>query len=182
MLKGKLVSGKLKAALVVLGIAAVIVAYLTVVHFPVKNGIAEATAEMEILETNNVIYQAKAQKLEAMKAELENIDPATAKEVPAYDNLQNEVAFLNGVLGGTENYQIDFSAASDDSGIYRRSANISFSCGSYAAAKQCIDRLEDWEYLDKVTNLVISPKANSEDVTDGEISVALTVVFYERIA
>ena len=176
-----------KSEKILLGLLVLIIiaaAYYYMVQMPVSEGISKAENDIANYETENVILDAKNQKLQAMKTELEEIEAKGIETiVPKYDNLSAEIAFLNTTLFSTTNYQMSFTLNKGDSNILRRVAQISFECPTYKDAKSLINKLENCDYICKVTDVIISPKdaANkSVPITDGAVSVSLSATFFER--
>ena len=176
---------KERILLIILAVLLLAALYVFAVNQPVKNGIARAEAAIGETETNIQILQSKALKLNDMKAELEELrNDVNVQQVPDYDNLPEVISFLNSVLGNATNYQISLSTAfpGDGGEIMRRTAQISYECDNYTAAKDSVKRLESCSYIDRVSNLVISPlDLKAPNLMTDPVKVALTITFFERL-
>ena len=172
----------LVAALAILLVAAV---YFLVVDIPVRNGIASAQSQMEDTQMNIDLLNAKAIKLKSMRDELEVLKAdGDAREIPTYDNLSGVIKFLNSVLGSATDYQVTMNTSMPGDGaekVVRRTAQVSFECDNYADAKASILKLENSDNLDRVSNLVITPLENGEDIMDSPVKVSVSITFFERI-
>lgn len=162
--------------------------YYFAVQLPVSDGLQKAQAMIEETELNNTILQSKAQKLQKMKSELTQIkESGNAAVVPEYDNLYNEISFLNKTLEKATNFQLNFDdlKMDEDSNVIRRTGRMEFTCNSYADAKEIVCNLENCPYLCRVSSLVISvsedyQKDKSLDIMSVPVDVKLTGTFFER--
>ena len=174
-----------KILLLVLVVLLLCSLYALCVSRPVTNGIIKANAEIEDCVMTSSILEARLQKLEAMKNELEEQKNGESElaEVPEYDNLQNIIAFLNGVLGTAQDYTINFGSITmnEEGTIAKRAVSISFKADSYESAKAAVEKLEGYKYINRITNLVISPLDKDLDIMSGPVSVTLTIDFFERL-
>ena len=177
---------KERILLIILAVLLLVALYVFAVQQPVSNGIANAESEITETETNIQILQGKLKKMNDMKAELVELkNNKNVQEVPDYDNLPEVITFLNTVLGGAKDYQISLSTEfpGDGGEVMRRTAQVSYQCENYRLAKESVKRLEACNYMDRVSNLVISP-VNSEgsDLMNNPVRVSMTITFFERVA
>lgn len=186
MLK-KSLSMREKILLAAVALLLLVAVYVLAVAMPVNNGISSAQTQIEDTQMNIDLLTAKAMKRKAMLDELEVLKASDdIQEVPAYDNLPNVIKFHNSVLGNATDYQMKMnsvSAPAEGDGIVRRTAQLSFKCNSYSEARAAIQKLEGSNFIDRVTNLVISPVDSTEnDVMNAPVEVAASITFFERLA
>ena len=175
-----------RVLLIILAVLLLAALYIFLVHQPVVNGIENAEAQITETEMNNQILQGKVMKYNQMKDELEQIKSGSnVQELPDYDNLPAVISFLNSVLGNATDYQMTLGTSfpkEGETGIVRRTAQVSFKCDNYDAAKRSVQKLEECSFIDRVSNLVVSPSDKKQtDVMTYPVDVALTITFFERI-
>ena len=174
-----------KILMTILAVMLVVAFYYLVVEQRIGGAIEQAEADIAFYETENPILQAQKDKIDYMKAYLEEIykqeDPQI---VPEYDNLQQVMLFLNTVLSTTNDYSISFGTAQLPEGsgyIATRYVAINFASPSYAVAKQVVRNLQDCPYCCTLQNLNIMPANSGNAVVSGNVNVSLNVVFYESV-
>ena len=166
--------------------------YFFAVHQPVVTGLEELAIAQQEAEDANLILQAKEQKLNQMRAELEEIlAQPFAAQTQQYDNLQKIMIFLNTTLSATQEYNLSFQPLTmpEDSNVVRRVIDMNFSCSSYEQARALLETLRTCEYRCQLGNASISP-STSDQVADvnslanllkGPVQVQVTVTFYEAL-
>ena len=178
-----------KVMIVVLSVLLILAIYIYAVHIPVTNTIKNADANRQILQSDLVILESQYSFYQKMNDELKDISSAPNRAViPDYDNLQALMSFLNTTMSGTSDYTMSFGAVeqSEDEGIVRRSAQMSFECSSYEAAKTVIKNLSNCPYMCTLGDLVVSPigytsQRDNMSIENGSVSVSLTITFYEHM-
>ena len=179
-----------KILLLVLAILLVAAVYYLVIQQGVAEAIDEAESRIETLETESSILQVKYAKLCSMEDELEEIhkdpDPVI---VPAYDNLQQVMMYLNTVLSTANSYSINFQTVTEpEEGGYiaQRAVSMNFTCPNYAAASSMISALQKSPYCCKLADMSIAPiteagTTGTGSVESGSVSVNLTMTFFESV-
>ena len=138
------------------------------------------TYNVETLEEELLLAQAKATKMLEMENFLEEYKGQARGIVADYNNLQNEITELNGILADAYTYKLDFEDATTDGSIVRRNVHITFQTGDYHTAKNIIQALKDSRYKSLVRDINILAKEKSLQTTD-LVDVSLKVTFYEGV-
>ena len=92
-----------------------------------------------------------------------------------YDNLQPVMLELNTVLSGTEDYSLSFSTVDTSQTIVRRSISLSFTSGSYEAARATLRQLCGSAYRCLLDSVDLSIGRES----GGSVSVNGVLLFFE---
>ena len=143
-----------------------------------KDKVAGALIQAE--EKAKEIVSATEQEAEdkrRMERELEEIfaaDPDPLSIAP-YDNLQPVMFELNGILQSTPEYSLSFGTVDTEEPIIRRQIMLSYTSGSYEAAKEVLQRLHDSAYRCMLDSVSISIGERDE----GSVSVSASLVFFE---
>ena len=161
----------------VLVVLAVICAYVAFFYMPVTSARDTALAETQSCQEQTDAFRIRLAEKQRMERELEEIflQDAHPLGLPDYDNLQPVIIELNGVLSFTENYSQSFDTVDDSQSVVRREIAISFTCGSYDAAKGVLQRLHDSLYRCMLNNISISLGRDSS----GSVSVSGSIVYFE---
>lgn len=166
---------------VLLGLLAVLATascYVMLFYQPVTERRDHARDEMKQIQEELDAAQLRAGEKVRMERELEElfareIEPVSLAQ---YDNLQPVMLELNTILAAANDYSLSFSSVDTEGMLVRRSISLSFTAGSYAAAKDILRQLRDSAYrcmLDTVNLAVSQPPAGSG------VSVNGTIVFFE---
>lgn len=165
---------------ILLGVLAVIVVvsgYVMLFYLPVTSARDSALAETETCKLELEAVQLRLTEKQRMERELEEI--FAREEAPlslaAYDNLQPVMMELHAVLDGTEDYSLSFGTVDASQSIVRREISLSFTCGSYDAAKAVLQKLHNSMYRCMLNNITVSLGRAS----DNAVSVSGSVVFFE---
>ena len=162
-----------KVLLCILAVMLVILAYYYAFYMPAKNTVAQYEQEFTLVDDQIIQAEAKTMMLNKMKTELNAIkegEVGDVKELPAYDNRQNLLVQLSGILANTENYSVNFRSVVEDEVTVTRTIDLSFTCGSYDAAKAILLEIYNGEYPCTFTNLFISNEGKT---------VSVNVIYYE---
>ena len=161
----------------VLAVLAVVSAYVAFFYMPMTSARDAALAEAQSCEEQNAALQIRLEEKKRMERELEEIFNRDAHPLglPDYDNLKPVIIELNGVLASTENYSLSFATVDDSQSVVRREIAISFTCGSYDAAKDVLQRLHDSLYRCMLNNVSISLGRDSSD----SVYVSGSIVYFE---
>lgn len=195
-------SGKEKFLLAFFILIIIGAAYFYLVDQPVRNRIANAQSRQEELQTELTIASAKVGKLKKMKEELDAAQTSgkmSSTYMPSYNNVKEEISFLNDILAATREYTLSFSNVTRNGDQIRRSVSLSFVTSSYEDARAIIaaicesdnrvlimnTRMESkFQDLFKETEVKTDVKADGTVVTttiDNSITTNMTLVFYETM-
>lgn len=161
----------------VLAVISVVSGYVMLFYLPVTAARDSALAEAENCKLELEAVQLRLTEKQRMERELEEI--FTREKAPvslaAYDNLKPVMVELNTVLNGTEDYSLSFGTVDTSQNIVRREISISFTCGSYHAAKEVLQRLHDSMYRCMLNDITVS----LEQTDGGLATVNGSIVFFE---
>ncbi len=136
-----------KALLVLLAVILLAACYYWFVQQPIATELQRIELEQGDAQTQQMALEAKAQRLEQMRAELALLyaQPGGLAETPAYDNLQNIITQFNSILAGTSAYDLNFQPVEmpEEGNVVRRVISMNFTCGSYDTARQLVQRLHN---------------------------------------
>lgn len=181
--------------IIILVVLVLVSGYYLLFYVPVQNEKDSLTNRIEDTETEISVDQARVEELDRMKAELEAIfaggaDPAS---MAPFDNWENVMNQLNGVLSVAEDYSIDFATVDEDGedGVIRRKISLSFTCADYASARDVLQQLHDSPYRCMIDDLNVDvrsrgqawswwdgtlPEAQPGDIT---VDVSTSIIFFE---
>lgn len=167
-----------KILLLLLSAFLIISLYFAMVHYPVENRLAEI--ELERSEIEDKIEDAKTvcEEYDAMKSELDEIFALPEDEItvmPDYDNLQMLVLLFEDVFGDVSP-DLRFNVNTDGD-IVSRSVNFSFTAPDYSTVRDILSGLTKTGYRSQLKSVTVSPSYGG--ITDGELSVAGCITFYE---
>ncbi len=169
-----------KILLLILSVILLAELYFLLVHQRVEREFAEAQARTETATIAYDIERVKAERKQEMQRKIQEAQrDANARPLPDYDNSTNVVAYLNGVMAATEEYNLVFNAVDFSSYAAMRPINMNFSCLGYAAVRDIVAQLENGPYYCEVTRLSMSVASETGDMTGNLVSVQMTAVFYE---
>ena len=161
----------------VLAVLVVVVGYITLFYMPTTSARDAALDETETCREQLEAAQVRLAEKQRMERELEEIfarDP-DPQGLADYDNLKPVMMELNTTLASTQNYSLSFATVDASQSIVRREISVNFTCGSYAAARNVLQRLHDSMYRCMLKNISISLGQTS----DGSASVNGSIVFFE---
>ena len=182
-----------KVLLIILALLVLFAAYFYGVHYPAVQTKKNAGPEIENLNTEIAVLEAKKVKMDKMSAELETLlaSPDTVA-IPDYDNLQELISFLNTVLYNTEDFDISFPGIkmpADSGHIARRYLRMSFVSPNYDAARKMVDLLQASPYCCQINELQMEcvnvdyyTKRVVEDaaLTEWPVRVTVSMTFFEN--
>ncbi len=169
-----------KVLLLILSVILLAELYFLLVHQRVEREFAQARSRTETATISYDIERVKAEKKQEMQKKIQEAEKdANARPLPDYDNSTNVVAYLNGVMAATEEYNLVFNAVDFSSYAAMRPINMSFSCQGYAAVRDIVAQLENGPYYCEVTGLSMSVASETGDMTGDLVFVQMTAVFYE---
>lgn len=165
---------------VLLGVLALLVGvsgYVMLFYMPVIAQRDSALGEAEVCQLELEAVQLRLEEKRRMERELEEIfsQPEEPLGLAPYDNLQPVMMELHTILNGAEDYSLSFGTVDTEEPIVRRSISLSYTAGSYAAAREILQRLHDSAYRCMLDSVSVSVGQEG----DGLVSVDSTIVFFE---
>ena len=165
---------------ILLGLLAVIAlasAYVTMFYMPMTTRRDSAVTGTEQYRTQIEAAQLRLLEKRRMEQELEEIFAQAPNPVSLapYDNLQPVMMELHAILAGAEDYSLSFGSVNGEESIVRRSISLTFTIGSYDAAKAILQQLHDSAYRCMLDSVSLSLGQES----GGPVTVNTTLVFFE---
>ena len=163
-----------KVLLVFLGVLLLGLLYYKFLLTPINDKITSIQSDMASDQTLIDTSMPQMIKLNKMKTELETLkNSGDSQPLPEYDNSKKLMDELHLILSGASSYTLNFNSTTEADAIVRRPIVMSFTAGSYQAARAIIDRLHQSSYTNQIADLAFS--------TDDEngVQVNLTITFYE---
>lgn len=162
-----------KVLLCILGILSVILVYYYLFYIPMKKETKLYRQEYVTVDETLLEVEARAAQMMEMKAEIEAIKAGNAentRELPKYDNRQNLMSQLSGILAKTNNYSISFGAITGDGTTISRQITLNYTCDSYQSAKAILKEIYNGEYPCSFGNMNLSGEGRS---------VSMYITYYE---
>ena len=173
-----------KALLVMLAVLAIVILWYRFVFSAIHEQIAAIDSQIATVQDEMVVSQAQVSSLNNMRSVVEDYQAQGIAPVllPSFDNTQNLMAFLHGVLAGTRNYSISFDmpALNEGDGTIHRTGAVSFDVGSYAEARSVTEAIARGPYPCTIDSLGIMGSANRS--SGGSFTVNARVTFFENAA
>ena len=167
-------------ALVLLGLA-----YYWLVDKPVREGIEEAHAQRDAIQTDLTVAQAKLMQLQQMQDELDNLGSLDlSSRMGSYNNSKEELTELNRILSSASSYTVNFSNVTRSGDQIRRNFTLSFTASSYNAAKNIIRELQDCPLRCVLGNISYSgggQNAGRSNLQSARISISTNATFFETM-
>ena len=178
-----------KVLIVVLAVIVLALLWYVFIFQGINNQIKAVEADISTAENTVTVDTGKLAQQKNMQSAIERYKAAGARsvEVPTYDNIQNVMTQLNGVLSSTASYSMvfdDIETASD--GNYERGVTLTFSCASYADAVNVITNLAHGSYPCRVDECSItdstrsSRTASSNANSSAGVSVSAHLTYTEK--
>lgn len=160
-----------------LAAVALVSGYLMLFRMPMTTRRDIARQETELCRVQTEAAQLRLEEKRRMERELEALfaDGGELLAIADYDNLQPVMFELNAILSEAEDYSLSFGTVDTSEAIVRRSISMSFTSGSYGAAREILERLSGSEYrclLDSVSVSVGQGEA-------GTVLVNGSLLFFE---
>jgi len=168
-----------RVLLLILAVILLAELYYLLVHRRVENEFLEAQTRSETATISYELESARAAKKQEMVEKNEKARKENALPLPDFDNSTNVVAYLNGVMAATGEYNLVFNTVTFSDYVAVRPINMSFNCPGYSAVKDIVAQLENGPYYCEVTGLSMSAERGLSDMTGAMVSVQMTAVFYE---
>lgn len=166
--------------LILLGLLLVLLVvggYVMLFYMPMTNELERLEQEKLSCEDQLTVAQIQVEDKRRMERELDEIFAANPNplSIAPYDNLQPVMFELNGILQSTPEYSLSFGTVDTEQSIVRRRIQLSYTSGSYEAAKQVLQRLHDSAFRCMLDDVSISIGERDE----GRVSVNASLVFFE---
>lgn len=165
---------------ILLGLLAAIAlasAYVMLFRMPMTSRRDTALSEAELYRTEAEAAQIRLEEKRRMERELEALFADGAEPVPLadHDNLQPVMLELNTILSGAEEYSLSFGTVDTSEPIVRRSVSLSFTSGSYQAARDILRQLCSSAYRCLLDSVTISTGRGGA----GSVSVSGVLLYFE---
>ena len=165
-----------KILLVVLALILVGLAYYYFVDVPVRQAIVSSNAEIDTLQTEINVAQARLSYLQGIQTSLDELESqGNLGWMGSYNNSNVEVKFLNDVLANTLRYSINFANVVRSGDQIRRNFTLNFATNDYAEAQEVLTRLLEGE------NRCLVGDMSCTINTDGTVNLTATATFYETM-
>lgn len=174
-----------KVLLCILAVIIVAGIYYFFVQLPVSRTISSATAEKAALEEELLALEILQVRYDKMTQELAEVGDMPQVETPEYDNLLRLMAFLNGALAPTDEYDLSFdSIETAENGIIRRKVNMTFTASNYRTARNVVKALQNCPYRCVISDMQFEPVKEKGTETaflaEGKLQVTMTVTYFEQ--
>lgn len=165
-----------KILLAVLALILVGLAYYYFVDVPVRQAIVSSNAEIDTLQTEINVAQARLAHLQGIQTSLDELESqGNLGWMGSYNNSNAEVKFLNDVLANTLRYSINFANVVRSGDQIRRNFTLNFATNDYAEAQEVLTRLLEGE------NRCLVGDMSCTINTDGTVNLTATATFYETM-
>ncbi len=169
-----------KIILLILSIVLVAIFYYWFVDQPVRTTIATAQAQKEALQIELDALNVQIADLQRMEAEMEDMDNSGHISIMgSYNNVENEVDYLDKVLAQADKYSISLANVTRDGDQIRRNFTLQYTARNYNTARKIIDDLANCPMRCLVGN--ISASHVNRDEFNSMISINTNGTFYETL-
>lgn len=166
-----------KILLLVLSLALLALGYFQFVYKPTQEALDTAVSTREAMQVELDGLTARLLRLNRMQNEIDQvISDGTVSPMPSYNNSKAELALLNDLLSGTEQYSVSFSNVTRDGDQIRRDFALEFTASDLNMVKAILFRLSGSGYRCLVDDL----RCVFSGVT-GSVQVSTTATFYETM-
>lgn len=172
-----------KVLLLVLVVILLLTGYLKLFLEPVEKQYAAAQTRCGNVQSALTREQAKLADMKKMEAALKKQEGGGVSgiTIPAYDNSDNVMVQLDKILGSAVNYQMTFSDVVYGENLVSRPLKLTFSAGSYAAAREILTDLYSCKYRCALSDITVSSGSDDGNLRSGGVHVSLTATFYEKL-
>lgn len=165
-----------KILIIVLALILLGLAYYQFVDRPVRQSIANAQAEADMLQTELSAAQARLAAAQKVKNSMDELEASGQMSwMGSYNNSKAEVAFLNSILADTLQYSVSFANVTRAGDQIRRSFTLEYRTASYASAHEIMARL-----CLSHDRCLVSDASCFQD-RDGVVVVRQAATFYETM-
>ena len=179
-------SSREKVLFGILGILLIVAAYVFLIHLPVEENLERISAETEAAKDEILILEAKQNRMESIKEELEQVqNQMNPISIPDFDNQQNVMRFLDQVL---TQYAVDYTIhfeeplETEESSLILRKVALQAQTSSYVQAKKMTTALESCPYRCNLEQLELLPTKDTGDrgsINDTSVVFSAELVFFE---
>lgn len=170
---------KEKVLIVILAVILLGLAYYRFVDMNVRSAMEEATNAIEVNQSEVDISSAQLARLSNMDQELDSYEAGGTSYVASYNNVKEELAMLDQILGQVSDYSISLSDPVLSGDLIRRNVAIRFTAGSYSEAFSVVRAFNTSELRNIINNISFSSSSNRNG--DETVSMNLNLTFYETI-
>ena len=150
--------------------------YYQFVDRNVRETITSAESEVQMIQKEMDAVEKRLAELRKTKAEMDALEEkGMLSWMPSYNAGKEEVAFLNGILADTLEYEVTFSNVARTNTQIRRAFKLKYKVEGYEAAQAIQDRLSE----SKDRCLVGDVKGSIDK--DGIVTVEQSATFYETM-
>lgn len=176
-----------KVLLAILAFVAILIGWYQLVFVNIQNQVNTLNSEIAAAQDELTVNQSRATAMVGMKNTLKDYESKGYAPVhlPNYDNTQSLMAYLNGVLAASTDYNMSFDnpELSEDDGTVHRVGTISFGTGSYQEARAIAQNIARGPYPCQIDALQISDSKSQRGGSSGTGSAftsSLQVTFFEK--
>lgn len=173
-----------KIMLAALAFVGVLIVWYRFVFIPIQEEVTSIDAQISSAEDELNINQSRTMQLANMRAAIDTYqgEGYVATLLPSFDNTQNLMAYLNGVLGSAQSYNMSFDtpAVDEDDGTVHRSGTITYNTASYADARSIAEAIARGPYSCEVTAIGITDNTVSNSSAN-DVVTSLQVTFFEKV-
>lgn len=158
-----------------LAVIALVSGYVMLFYLPMTEARDRARQETELCQMELEAAQLRAAEKQRMERELERLFAQEEEPVglAAYDNIQPVMFELHSILSSAGDYSLSFGTVDASGSIVRREISLSFTSGSYSAAREILQKLHGSAYRCMLNDVNLSTDQ------DGGVSVTSSIVFFE---
>lgn len=162
--------------LALLGIILLVSGYVMLYYMPKTQELAALEEERELCLAQIDVVEVRLNEKRRMEEELAALfAEGEPRELAPYDNLQQVMFELNGVLSSAEEYSLSFGTVdAEQTPVIRRRISLSFTAPDYGSARQILQQLHDGAYRCMLDDLRLTLAPNN-----GAVTVSGSIVFFE---
>ena len=167
-----------KVLLLVLAALVIGIGYFKFVFEPINEQVTDlqsAAAQEQSEIDSSIVQLAQMRKME--KAVEASKADGQERAIPAYDNSGALMRELYQILANTNEYTVDFSAATSREGyIVLRPVSLTFETGTYPQARAIINAIASSDNLNQISDVNIRNGQNSSRST---VQTSLVITYFE---
>ena len=168
--------------IVILSVIILALAYYFAVDQPCRSAINTAQSEQETYQIEYNALLLKISNLRKMQSEIDALNSGELSKMESYNNVANEIQFMNDALADCESYTISLSDVTKDGDQIRRNISIRFQVESYNEACEIITKFENCSYRCLIGDVRISTvDSNNYNILSNAISVTFDITFFETM-
>lgn len=176
-----------KVLLALLAFVAIIIAWYQLVFVNIQNQVNTLNSEIAAAQDEFTMNQSRAAAMTSMKNAIEDYEAKGFAPVhlPNFDNTQNLMAYLNGVLATSTEYSMSFDnpELSEDDGTVHRVGTITYGTTSYEEARSIAQNIARGPYPCQIDALQIADSQSQRGRSGGaggSFTSNLQVTFFEK--